>query len=52
MNISADLKLLPKLKFLKETVEFLKTPGAGLIKQWYKTLEIPGVLQKPMWAMA
>jgi acyl-CoA synthetase (AMP-forming)/AMP-acid ligase II len=52
MNIAADLKLLPKLKNLKETVEFLKTPGAGLIKQWYLTLDNPGVPQKPMFISA
>merc|ERR1740138_286705 len=52
MNISADLKLLPKLKNLKETVEFLKTPGAGLVKRWYMTLNVPGLAQQVMFISA
>lgn len=51
-NISADLKLLPKLKNLKATLEFLKTPGAGVPKLWYQTLETPGLKEKAMFISA
>merc|ERR1712079_456645 len=52
MNISADLRILPKLKVLKEYMEFLKTPGAGLVKRWYMTLDLPGIPEKTMFISA
>lgn len=52
MNLSADIKMLPKLRHLVEMLKFLKTPGAGLIKRWYMTLETPGVLNRAMFISA